>query len=399
MAASFPELVRCRRELKELRESHVALLDHFSEIGVLRKEAFLAQLHRHRFTTMKQNHPMPLEISLNDLTACQHLSVLTATFAGAAALGAIRATGRAISTAYSSGVCCVPKLHVWGGSTTSPFKSVEALDAHAGCWTANSCERQPKRRAAAAALAGQLYLCGGQDAKLQPMDIVERFDPHVGTWETAPPMLQCRFGAAAAALNRHLYVCGGRDGREILSSVERFDPVAEVWEAAPPMLQSRSQVAAAPFDGKLYLCGGTDVHQILGLQILDSVERFDPATHNWEPAPAMLQSRFGAAAAATRKTLFLCGGQDDYQQSISSVECFDSETGTWEPAPQMMQSRFGAAAASLDGKIFVCGGRNGRQILSSVESFDSATEMWEELPSMLYPRSHNFGAAAVGGFW
>mmetsp|Transcript_56973 Transcript_56973/g.99610 ORF Transcript_56973/g.99610 Transcript_56973/m.99610 type:complete len:399 (+) Transcript_56973:35-1231(+) len=398
MVAPFSELARCRRQLEELRESHVALLDHFSEIGVLRKEAFLAQLHRHRFAVVKQNHPMPLEISLHDLTACPHLIALTAFFAGASAVGAIKATSRAISSAYSSAVRCAAKLHVWGGSTTAAFGSVEAFDAYEREWKAAQPILQPKRRAAAAAIAGQLYLCGGQDQHLQPVDTVERFDPNLGVWEAAPFMLQCRFGAAAAALHRHLYVCGGRDGREILSSVERFDPRAGVWEAAPPMLQSRSQVAAAPLCGELYLCGGTDVHQILGLQILDSVERFNPILRIWEPAPSMLQSRFGAAAAALQNRLYLCGGQDGYQQSISSVECFNSEACTWEPAPPMTHSRFGAAATALAGKLYICGGRNGRHILSSVESYNPNEGTWDCLPCMLHARSHG-GVAAVGSLW
>jgi len=164
------------------------------------------------------------------------------------------------------------------------------------------------------------------------------------------------------------------------------------------MLQSRSQVAAAPLCGELYLCGGTDVHQILGLQILDSVERFNPILRIWEPAPSMLQSRFGAAAAALQNRLYLCGGQDGYQQSISSVECFNSEACTWEPAPPMTHSRFGAAATALAGKLYICGGRNGRHILSSVESYNPNEGTWDCLPCMLHARSHG-GVAAVGSLW
>ena len=46
-------------------------------------------------------------------------------------------------------------------------------------------------------------------------------------------MFDRRSGAAAAALRGQIYVCGGSDGLRRLRSVERYDPRTATWHAVP----------------------------------------------------------------------------------------------------------------------------------------------------------------------
>jgi len=58
-------------------------------------------------------------------------------------------------------------------------------------------------------------------------------------------MASRRSGAAVAALAGQLYVCGGYDGGSMLHSAERFLPGTGLWETLPPMSVSRDHAAVA----------------------------------------------------------------------------------------------------------------------------------------------------------
>jgi len=58
-------------------------------------------------------------------------------------------------------------------------------------------------------------------------------------------MAERRSAAAAAVVAGKLYVCGGFDGDVRLRSAERFDPDGGAWEPLPPMAERRSRVTSA----------------------------------------------------------------------------------------------------------------------------------------------------------
>jgi kelch-like protein 18 len=70
----------------------------------------------------------------------------------------------------------------------------------------------------------------------------------------------------AAALGGELYVCGGYDGVTSLSSVEKYDPEKNAWEVVSNMLRHRSAAGVCMLNGHIYALGGHD-----GLSIFDSV--------------------------------------------------------------------------------------------------------------------------------
>ena len=114
-----------------------------------------------------------------------------------------------------------------------------------------------RRGAAAAAVSGKLYVCGGDtDPRLVAPPIryevsssVERYDPRLVAWETLAAMSAPRAYAAAAAIAGRLHVFGGNNHVDCLDSVEQFDPAVGAWTSLPPMHARRSGAVAAAILG------------------------------------------------------------------------------------------------------------------------------------------------------
>lgn len=58
------------------------------------------------------------------------------------------------------------------------------------------------------------------------------------------------------ALPQEVYLMGGFNGVEWLGSVERYRPATDEWEEVAPMAAKRSYAASAVLDGLAYVFGG-----------------------------------------------------------------------------------------------------------------------------------------------
>ena len=75
------------------------------------------------------------------------------------------------------------------------------------------------------------------------------------------------------------------------------------------MAVARSGFGAAVFEEKIIVLGGEII--ISGLDTLDSVELFDPATSSWSFVPAMPFTLHGVPAAVSNGALYVLGGADE----------------------------------------------------------------------------------------
>lgn len=107
----------------------------------------------------------------------------------------------------------------------------------------------------AVALKGKLYVFSCADESAQDpggamhgygnrmtAPTAERYDPARNVWEVLPPVPTARRSFAAAAVAGQLYVCGGMSlGPESrpLDIAEVYDPVRQLWRACPPMRIAR----------------------------------------------------------------------------------------------------------------------------------------------------------------
>jgi len=251
----------------------------------------------------------------------------------------------------------------------------------------------------------RLYVVGGIDDEYRTVDTVERFDPLTGVWEVLPPMGTPRAGAAAAAVAGRLYVLGGEVAGRALHDAQRFDPWMGVWESLPDMQSGRIRAAAVVLGGCLYLLGGLD-----GSKPLRSTEQYDPQGRIWQGLPPMQRPRYACAASVQDGRICAFGGELTDAGMLASMEIFDPQASEWELMPAVRAPCCGAAMVVADGAAFTLGGLSlSGQALPLVERlplhsfFDrTSTMMSEELPvwtqktPMHIPR-HLASSAPFGG--
>lgn len=232
------------------------------------------------------------------------------------------------------------------------------------------------------------------------------------TWETTQPMSESRAGAAVAVTGSFVYVIGGSGAEsEALRTAERFDVNTGIWEVLSQMLVPRSFAAAHVLHERLYVCcgvgGSAKARYPRVLECLGACPSSRPRGPRgrkqarrqvqgeaWHQLPRMADGRTGAAVAAARSFLFVCGGCRE-EIYLSAAERFDVASSRWETLPPMRHRRADAAAVTAAGGLIVCGGEDGANVLRAVERLDlSAPLKWEVLVPLATPRA---GASATAG--
>eukprot|EP00929_Paragymnodinium_shiwhaense_P056252 TRINITY_DN28159_c0_g1_i1.p1 TRINITY_DN28159_c0_g1~~TRINITY_DN28159_c0_g1_i1.p1 ORF type:complete len:326 (-),score=34.78 TRINITY_DN28159_c0_g1_i1:322-1299(-) len=238
------------------------------------------------------------------------------------------------------------------------------------------------------------YVIGGS-SEGKSQQTCHRLDVSTGSWEALPPMEHCRSGAAAAALRGCIYVCGGMRGSHVLRSVETFSPATHRWHGACDMQEKRQGAAAAVAGDSLFVCGGGN-----GYNMISSVERYDPGRNSWHAVSSMRHQRLHCAAAALKTTVYVCGGSKG-SETLASVEALSAEdassTSSWQVAPPMLSARKRFGAVGFYGHVYVIGGKDATQVLQTVERFDPKTSLWERLQDFSVPLQGLVAAPASGG--
>jgi hypothetical protein len=93
----------------------------------------------------------------------------------------------------------------------------------------------------ACAVAGLIYVIGGQRNSDIVVTSVHSFHPATNAWSTVAPMLSPRVGFTTFVLGGSIYAAGGYDGSSLLSSVERYDVASDNWEVVSDMALSTAR--------------------------------------------------------------------------------------------------------------------------------------------------------------
>ncbi|HSH77379.1 MAG TPA: kelch repeat-containing protein, partial [Herpetosiphonaceae bacterium] len=108
------------------------------------------------------------------------------------------------------------------------------------------------------------------------LDTFEVFDVRGRSWSALPPLPTARSGLGAAALAGRIYVAGGEsltgDGRTF-SELEVFDPASGRWQSAPPLPTARHGIGMVAHDGQVYVLQGG---RRAGLSVTNLNEQYRP---------------------------------------------------------------------------------------------------------------------------
>lgn len=210
-------------------------------------------------------------------------------------------------------------------------------------------------------------------------------------WESAPSLNTARVGASSVAYNGYIYVFGGRtNGNVVLNTVERFDPASGVWDnsTVPNFTYPRYNAAAAVYQGKIYLIAGH-----YNNDVTDKVEVYDPVQNSWQEVNELRREREGLSAVVFNDTLFVLGGQEYAGYYEEEIEWYDVQNDDWEKREDdIVEPRAAAFISVFQDKLYMCGGTYFGLMANSYIANSAFT--WFSGPQMQTGRSYG-GTAKV----
>ncbi|UCH13283.1 MAG: T9SS type A sorting domain-containing protein, partial [Bacteroidales bacterium] len=178
-------------------------------------------------------------------------------------------------------------------------------------------------------------------------------------------------------LDGKIYVIGGFSEGIITASTQVYDIASNQWELVANMNQNRGAGTAHAVDNKIYVISGHG----FGGTYPDSVnvEEYDPGTDSWTLKKNIPKLFWAHSSCLYNDSIYVFGGNNNIDGSLSSVFVYDPQTDTWESLPDMNHAIWGPACCVFNDKIYVFGGLgNGDSLINEVEVYDPATGTWEE---------------------
>jgi len=231
--------------------------------------------------------------------------------------------------------------------------------------------------------SGLIYAIGGWYNPSTMHDTVEVFNEVTQTWQTGlvPVMNEKRSNAAAVTDSQgRIWVVGGdAGGTTILDTVERYDPNTGQWELLGSTLNTpRSGMGIAiGNDDSIYVFGGSNTSGALNI-----AEKYDPNLDVWVPIAAMNEVRYDMGYAMdTLGRIYAIGGGTGYAD-LRTVERYDPRSNAWTYVSDLPDA-YGNSLASfaLNGEIWAVGGWGGG-MTSASRIYDPDTDTWRQGPSM-----------------
>jgi hypothetical protein len=281
------------------------------------------------------------------------------------------------------------KVLVAGGFAGTQFPdpdstaTAELYDPATGTWAATGSMSSPRAAHSAILLPnGKVLVVGGFHQNV-PVLTAELYDPATGTWSLTGAMATPRASFAATALgNGEVLALGGynpQSGTD-LASVERYHPATGTWTPAASMGTPRyGHVVTLLADGRVLVAGGVNNANQGGLT---SAERYDPATNSWTPTGSMSQARENDEICCHQQVLLPTGDVlaiGGYNGGVlDSTERYRPATGSWSSAAPMQAAREGLHTATnlADGTVLVVGGLDDSGPVASAEVYYPTVNAW-----------------------
>src|SRR5439155_8611552 len=230
---------------------------------------------------------------------------------------------------------------------------------------------------------GTVWLFGGLAGNSSTAK-VEGYEPAIDTWKSGPDLPLPLHHAMAVTYNGQPVVLGGwvpaGNNLTALASDRVFALHGANWVELPHLNRPRAAGAAAVVGNKIVVVGG----QADG-KLVTATEVFDGTA--WIDAAAIPTPRDHLAAASDGRAVYAVGGRlRSADKNLGSLERFDPATGEWQNLPDMPTPRGGLGAAIVGGNLITMGGESAVDVFDSVEAFDTTSGVWTRLPAMRTPR-------------
>ena len=196
-------------------------------------------------------------------------------------------------------------------------------------------------------------------------------------------MPTARWYLSASAVNGKIYAIGGENSVEILSTVEEYDPATGVWIRKADMPTARCRFSTSVVNGKIYAIGGA----VPG-GVVPTVEKYDPVADKWTRKSDMPTARGWFSTGVVDEKVYAIGGVPNWgvPPPVPAVEEYDPATDKWTKKADMPKARGWFSASAVGGKIYIIGGGSPAETVPDMEEYDPAKDEWTEKASMITPR-------------
>jgi N-acetylneuraminic acid mutarotase len=264
-------------------------------------------------------------------------------------------------------------IHIVGGfigAETMATSSVAAYDVDAPGEQPLSDLPGPTAGAAAFAKDGVLYVAGGIEGYAG--DVIVPFDTcnalSGGAWATCADIGNGpTTHAAQVTSDDRSYLFGGlrlidlNSGSYPTLVVQRYEPASDQWNAETMMPEIRDGAAVIIHEGVAHVIGGRTIDQSNGSILYpNEVLSYDFTTYVWStdriaPLPT---GRASLSCASLRGFAYCFGGYDTTSPATGVVERLELSTGAWLAQPALPEPLSGVRAVALDDAVVVLGGRD-----------------------------------------
>jgi N-acetylneuraminic acid mutarotase len=256
------------------------------------------------------------------------------------------------------------KIYVLGGypSSRQVQTSVQVYDPATDRWELATPLPLPLHHPVVVGVAGKLYSLGGQTDGSDTGRTLEYDPAGDAQWHDLAAMPTARGAGAAAVIGDVIYVVGGRPPAG--NAFEAYDIGDDAWRELPDLPQqfpNRNHLAATAIDGKIYVAGGRYDGGSFSDPITDSLDVYDPATGEWQPAAPMPRARGGVNGIAAFGCFHVWGGEGVNTGAPNNVfpdhDVYDPIADEWTSLADLPTPVHGVTgAAFVDGLIYMPGG-------------------------------------------
>lgn len=237
------------------------------------------------------------------------------------------------------------RIYAAGGMTGESGRFLDVFqrfDPGANSWTTLARLPERVRAGAGTALAGTVYVIGGQSAAGSGAEVYA-YDIARDEWEERAPLPEPRFNHAAVSVGGKIYVLGGFAGTEERSDVFVYDPAADSWTEGKPLPRPNHTFGAVAFRGEIWTLGGRR-----GDEILHEVWIYDPRIDRWRAGPRMPRPmELNGTAVA---------GPEIHTVWESTYQIYDARTKSWRQGPRSLVTRHGLKTFYVAGSLYTVGG-------------------------------------------
>jgi len=159
------------------------------------------------------------------------------------------------------------------------------------------------------------------------------------------------------------------------------------WTHKEPIPTARIFAGSCELDGKIYVIGGAQDNN----SSLSTLEVYDPVANTWDTTKAnMPTTRAELCVAAVSGKIFAIGGAPAHNSgpALGVVEEYDPSTDSWLSKTSIPTPRKGAACGVINNKIYVAGGATSNWVMSNkLEIYDAVADTWtvgENLNTPIY---------------